>query len=278
MRIVLYYRHGYEDMLDAEMEALRANFLVTDDLDQIQAGDLVLCRFSLMPFAEALEEEIKARGAQLVHSVNAHDFIADMREWYPLLGDLTPRTWFDDNVEDNGPFFVKGITNSIKSNWSSCFASNLEDLARVMHEQSQNALMAAQPYAIRKFVPLVNYGKDPETGAPLTEEYRVFVFQGQILSSGFYWQSRIQEITEYCAKNNLAMPDTDSVPQDVVESIANLIGDRADYMVIDIGRTITGEWIVIELNDATMSGLSANDPWKLYANLRQAIERSASRA
>ena len=105
-RKVLYYRHGYDAQLSEEMEALQGNFVVTDSLDDIQPGDQVLCRFSLLPFAENLEQEIKSRGASLVHGTNAHQYLADMRLWYPDLEDITPKTWFSlEDVEGDGPFF-----------------------------------------------------------------------------------------------------------------------------------------------------------------------------
>jgi hypothetical protein len=37
---------------------------------------------------------------------------------------------------------------------------------------------------------------------------------------------------------------------------------------MDIAKTQSGEWIVIELNDGQMSGLSENDPNVLYKNLK----------
>ena len=49
------------------------------------------------------------------------------------------------------------------------------------------------------------------------------------------------------------------------------VGDRASFYVVDIAKTQSGEWIVIELNDGQMSGLSCNDPKLLYSRLRQTI-------
>ena len=36
---------------------------------------------------------------------------------------------------------------------------------------------------------------------------------------------------------------------------------------IDVAQTESGEWIVVELNDGQMSGLSENNPEVLYKNL-----------
>jgi hypothetical protein len=39
--------------------------------------------------------------------------------------------------------------------------------------------------------------------------------------------------------------------------------------VLDIAETEKGDWILIEMNDAQMSGLSMNDPQMLYKRLAQ---------
>jgi len=39
------------------------------------------------------------------------------------------------------------------------------------------------------------------------------------------------------------------------------------YFVVDVAETDSGDWILIELNDGTMSGISENNPDVLYCNL-----------
>jgi hypothetical protein len=39
-----------------------------------------------------------------------------------------------------------------------------------------------------------------------------------------------------------------------------------------VAKTQSGEWIVIELNDGQMAGLSDNDPSVLYHNLKVRLE------
>src|ERR1039458_7696176 len=78
-RTVVYFRHGYEDQLEGELDVLREHFVVTDSLGDIQLGDRVLCRFSMLPFPDLLQEEVESRGAVLVHDAAAQDYLADMR-------------------------------------------------------------------------------------------------------------------------------------------------------------------------------------------------------
>jgi len=42
--------------------------------------------------------------------------------------------------------------------------------------------------------------------------------------------------------------------------------------VVDVARTESGEWIVIELNDGQQSGLSDNDPDQLYSNMKKMLD------
>ena len=50
-----------------------------------------------------------------------------------------------------------------------------------------------------------------------------------------------------------------------------LVGDKVDFYAVDVALTSDGEWIVIELNDGCLSGLSANNPDVLYQKLAQVI-------
>jgi ATP-grasp domain, R2K clade family 3 len=270
-RHVLYYRHGYEEMLQQEMSTLNKHFYVTDDLEQIEPGDLVLCRFSLLPFAQALEQEIRSKGATLVHDLAAHEFIADMRNWYPLLSHVTPATFFSEDVQGDGPFFVKGITNSIKSSWQDCYAQDKADLQRVLNIQNSHPLLGSQPKAIRQYEPLMQYGICPDTGIPITCEFRCFMFEDHLLSSGFYWNSRMDIITKACQQQGLSLPNAKDIPTALLQRVAKAVRGHARYFVVDVARKADGQWTVIELNDATMSGLSANNPETLYRNLRAAL-------
>ena len=270
-RTVLYTRHGYEDQLQIEMAALQEQFTLIDNLEDIQAGDRVICRFSLLPFPELLAQEVQARGGSLVHDAEAHSYLADMRQWYPHLQGLTPRTWFAiEDVDAPGPYFVKGITNSLKNDWQAGYAADFADLERVMAVVTRDPLLAQQPLCIRQFVPLRTYGQHPQTGAPITEEYRCFVAGGHTLSCGYYFSEQLASL----AAQGI-IPDPARIPEGFLAEVIERIGDRADYYAVDVAQTEDGEWLVIELNDATMSGLAGNDPQELYGKLAECLASSS---
>jgi hypothetical protein len=263
-RSVVYYRHGYEEQTRQERPVLReCGFVVIDNLDELQSGDQVLCRYSLLPFAKDLDREIRRRGAHLIHDADAHEYLADLRRWYADLRELTPTTFFAaDQVQGNGPFFVKGATNSAKEDWDNCYAADRGDLDRVLAYFGAHPLLSQQPVCIRQFVPLANYGHHRQTGALITDEYRCFIADGRLLSAGFYWSEQLDQL----AAQGI-YPDPAAIPATLIATIAERVGDQARWFVADVARTATNDWIVIELNDATMSGLAGNDAAQLYQRL-----------
>jgi hypothetical protein len=58
------------------------------------------------------------------------------------------------------------------------------------------------------------------------------------------------------------------VPQEFIQKVIDRVKDKVNFFVMDIAKTQSGDWIVVELNDGQMSGLSENDPNVLYKNLK----------
>lgn len=120
MRVVILFR-PLDGPDSTEEEAAAAQLPVIRDRAAVQRGDLIIGRYSVLPFYEALVADIEARGAVLVNSLAEHAFIADVMAWAPILGDdLTPRTWdrLEDLPGDGSAFIVKGQTNSRKDRWT----------------------------------------------------------------------------------------------------------------------------------------------------------------
>ena len=58
-----------------------------------------------------------------------------------------------------------------------------------------------------------------------------------------------------------------------VQSILSLISTHVNFYVVDVAQKEDGNFIVIELNDAQMSGLSDNRPENLYGNLLSQLQK-----
>jgi hypothetical protein len=264
MRNIFLYRPFEAENLKDELDAAqKAGFTLIKDRADLRAGDRILPRF--YPFYNYLVDEFNEIGAELIS--DQHDWSADIRQWVSVLGDLTPKTW--ESIEDveasgyNGPFFVKGIDKSLKIDFKRfCYAENFAQLPTILANLKE-ALPIEQPLVIREFKPLATYGVSPVSGMPIAHEFRCFIYRGQFLTSGFYWDSvRKQD----GIKDLLADP-----PMEFINRAIAAVGDKVNFYSLDVALTKKGEWIVIEINDGCLSGLSANDPVELYQKLYQLI-------
>lgn len=263
-KVVLYAKYGYEYDSE-ELDSIREEFYLTPHRTDIKPGDLVVGRYSMLPFYQGQEEDILNAGATVINSYRAHRYIADLANWYNELQGLTPKTWFWlKDIDEPGPYVLKGETNSKRQKWSThMYAADLRAAGEVYNRLQEDSFIGSQSIYIRKYIELSKLGEQV-TGMPISEEYRFFICDGQILSGAFYWSSCIEDIAE--------IPDYRNAPKDFIQEAVSRIGNRARYYAMDVARTATGSWIVVELNDGQMSGLSENSPGVIYSNLARVLD------
>lgn len=264
MNPVIYFRGGLAE--EAELLAAKRYFRVVHQRTHVQPGELVIPRYSALPLNRELCEDLKELGAIPINSHRQHVYVADLKNWYPDLEGLTPHTWFtlESVPKLGGPFVVKGATNSRKFEWSTMmFARDKVSAAEVVSRLSQDGMLKYQDIYIRQYVPLRRLA----TGLndlPITKEFRFFVLDGKVLASGYYWSSHIDDIGE--------VPSPNEVPEEFKQQVIAAVGDNIRFWVMDLGQTESGDWVVVELNDGQMSGLSEVDPDTLYRNLAAALQ------
>lgn len=269
MRPVIYYRNY--DMSAAEKVAAIEVFgesCVFDSRMKASAGDLVIARYSALPFYKELSEDLASKGAVLINTLHQHNFIADLTRWYSVLFELTPKTWYklDSLPEKGGPYILKGVTNSKKQLWHThMFAIDKTAAIRVHSRLCEDGLIGDQQIIIRQYVPLVTYGHGIG-GVPITKEFRFFVVCGKIMCGGFYWSSNIDQVPE--------VPLVSEVPLNFLKKVVYRIGNSANFYSLDVAQTASGDWIVIEINDGQMSGLSENQPLEFYRALKANINEN----
>lgn len=263
MRPIIYYRGM--DFEKEELQSASKEFFCTNRLPQIEENDLVIGRYSMWPFYRDQEKDIEYLGANLINDYNQHLYIADLGNYVADLGDLTPRTWRHvEDIPDSGAFVVKGETNSRKSNWlHDMYAPNKAFAIDICNRLSNDSLLSQQKLYVREYIPLVKL-LDGVNGMPVTKEYRFFVAYGNILCGGYYWHNYIDDIY-----SNI---DHREVPNDFLQKVIDRVGNKSNFYVIDVAKTSSGDWIVIELNDGQQAGLSGISPTELYSNLSDAVE------
>lgn len=268
---VLYRRCNNLKDDDLEIEALQAaGFILLQRRTEIQKDDLVVARYSALPFYNELEKDVLYVGAKLLNSYQQHSYIADLQNWVVDLKEMTPLTWDRlDLLPEEGPFILKGGTNSKKGNWKThMYASNKEEAIEVYFRLSNDSLIGEQPIYIRKFVPLYTYHYDV-AGMPVTKEFRFFICDQNVLCGAYYWSSHVEELT--------SLPSVTEVPDRFLqESIARIAknSNAPRAYVLDVGIQQNGSPIVIELNDLQMAGLSENSPFLFYQNLKKQLEKT----
>jgi hypothetical protein len=261
----------YRDDLDWRQEAdvVKKYFPCISSRMEIKHNDLVIPRFSALPFFKELENDVNYIGAKLINSYEQHRYIADLGNWYQDLEKFTPKTW-DSTVylPEGKQFILKGETNSKKFLWNThFFARNKQEAIAVESRLLQDSMLQYQKIYVREYVPLEKLA-DGLQGLPISREYRFFVYKRKILSGGFYWSSHVEELADQVNVSEVPVEFLETV----IDTIQNTeLSEPPNYYVIDVAKTIEGKWIVIELNDGVQSGLSENNPEVLYGNLQREL-------
>ncbi len=255
---------------EEELQVARKYLPVYENRGKVPDNSLVIGRYSVLPYYRELEEDLKVGGSKLINTFNQHNYVADMKQWYADLKDFTPRTFFSLSAfkasQPQGSYVLKGQTNSKKQQWNThMFAATPADVDDVHRNLCDDGLIGDQEIYIREYVPLRNFGEGIR-GLPISEEYRFFVLDGHIVGSGWYW-SQFPEVRE---ENHLGPWLVD---QTFLRDAIDAVGHAIRFFVIDIARKADGGWMVVELNDGCMSGLSEVDPTVLYSNLQQRLAK-----
>ena len=269
MKPVILFRAGLAE--ENELDIAKKYFRVVQSRMDVKPDELVIARYSALPYYEELEKDINSIGAELVNSYKQHQYVSDLANWYLDLEELTPKTWFapSDIPHDlQGSFVLKGATNSRKQLWKShMFAATRANVMDVYVKLLDDSLIQHQGIYIREFAKFKNYGLDDVTGAPITKEFRCFFYKEKLLAKGFYWSQHYDTINP--------KPE-DDIPEEFLEEIALRVDCGINFWVVDVAQSEDGKWMVVELNDGQMSGLSCIGAEDLYKNLKEALNDTAT--
>ena len=273
MKTTCLYRPGITP--PEEVSAMQRYFNVTPYPGQVPANQIVLSRYASLPFYELVEGELALVGSRLLNKFSEHQFVADALCWSGVgavlvKAGLTP--WSRDNWYGlpEGSYVLKGKTNSRKGAWNRLmFCRTVADIPSVVGHLLDDEMIAQQGLIIRPYVPLVQFDIGIN-GQPVTAEWRTVWYRDPDYPSmepvqvarGFYWSSW----PEYEQQaNDLWNSEADRI----VYQAARLISPSVPFFVLDMALTQDGRWIVIEVNDASQSGLSCIDPEAFYKKMSE---------
>lgn len=252
---------------EEELEAARfCNFNVIESRFDINAGDLIIPRYSVLPYYEELENDCKRIKAKLANSYTEHRYIADLQNWYQDLKEYTPKTWFTlDTIDEDAPYVIKGETNSRKNLWRThMYCPDRAQFFQAYFNLQDDSLIGQQKIYIRKFEKFITYDYNCITDQPITKEFRCFFWKEKCIGYGYYWANQPEVIEKY-------NPTLDEEGLNFAKKIANIVCNKVPFFVVDIAQKEDGQWCVVELNDGQMSGLSCINPTELYSNLYKAL-------
>ena len=204
------------------------------------------------------------RGIQLINTPKEYARYHLLPGWYKDFESSTPFSiWSESkNIEDalrltdglEGAFIIKDYVKSRKHEWyDACFIKDIRDkentervINNFINRQSSNLEGGV---VLRKFESLKSIGNHKDSGMPISEEYRIFVFKGEILIADNYWN--------YSGELNITEDE-----YTLIESIISEI--ESSFITIDLARKTDGNLIIMEMGDGQVSGLQQMDEYEFY--------------
>ena len=243
------------------------NYLPTTETRLDCKNCTVIARYSALPYYKELEDDLKYLDSNLINSYEQHSWIANF-DYYQELKDYTFRSWREHEfyaAPDNIRYVVKGVTNSRKNQWNKkMLAENKQQALRIASELKGDLLIGSQDIIYREYIPLLTF----EVGIndmPFSNEYRFFYYKKELVAYGYYWSTL----------DDLSQPFIDEEAFKLAETCSSICSNFVNFYAIDIAKTEKGPWVLVEVNDGQMSGLSMIDPDIFYSNLNKIIQQNS---
>lgn len=221
----------------------------------------VIGRYSVLSYYRELQIDLNSRNAKLINSYEQHSWIADFEYYNVSAIQAFTFPTFDEYTFPSAPqgaYVVKGRTNSRKHQWNThMFAANKAAASHIAAELMNESLIGSQGIIYRKYIPLETF-EVGINGLPFTNEWRFFFLGETLLTCGYYW-------------SQAELADTYVVSPDAIQfarHIAKQVKLHANFFVLDVAKTESGDWILVEINDGQMSGLCMCEPRQLYNGLK----------
>jgi len=212
---------------------------------------------------------LAAKNIFLVNSPEQHLEIFEFDLAYPKIKEVTPKSFILTSpdqaakaIEELGlPVFVKGALLSFKHmDWKACVADSKEKLEELSARLLKNPYFSRGRVVVREWAPLIHQVV-ASSSIPAAKEFRFFVYQGKIISYGYYWPYLLPFST-------LEDHETEEVFA-LVEDVASRF--EAPFVSIDAGQLESGKWIVIETGDPQFSGTSLMPTTVLWERMTELL-------
>lgn len=284
-----------ESHFDEESKAAASAGLKTQliDFEALAAGDITLALRSLAPLSsskravyrgwmltlkqyETLYLGLQGKGRYLITSPSQYAHCHHFPNTYSIIKDHTPKSVF---LNETGAFHrdqlahacasfgakaivIKDYVKSQKHYWSeACYVPRADDLdavERVLRRfvELQGEFLVGG-IVFREFVPLKKLGVHPKSKMPLSREFRIFFLNKKPISILKYWDEA---------------SDPEQAPN--LERFLKIGRDiQSPFFAMDVAETEDGDWLILELGDGQVSGLSEDaDLQRFYKALANGLQ------
>lgn len=229
---------------------------------QFPQGTPGILRIGAVQAYEAEYAEKLLWGLKLVNSLEQHVLASELEAWYPHIADLTPRTKIyeslptADEVESDfsWPVFIKGSRQTSKHNPDLSIVGDRSHYERVRDLYQADPILSWQKPVIREFISLAPAAGQVPGKVRASIEFRSFWWHGQCVGVGRYWH-QLREYDTPDVRIGLAMAQT----------VAKRL--KVPFLVVDFAKAASGDWLIIECNDAQEAGYAAVSPQSLWRQI-----------
>lgn len=208
---------------------------------------------------------LKEKNIILINSPDEYERYHLLPGWYEDYREYTSFTvWEQEGKLENainmaknleGAYIVKDYVKSRKHEWyNACFISNITlkenaqmIISNFINRQGDSLVGGV---VLRHFEKLKQIGYHEQSGMPLSEEYRVFIYAGKVMI-----------ITDYWSEKEIVLLSQEEL--DWIEQLAS--GVKSNFVTMDIARKEDGELLIMEFGDGQVSGLQQIKPNRFYS-------------
>lgn len=163
---------------------------------------------------QELYKSLKQANYIMINTPEEYANLTFLPNWYEKINDLTPQVYYTNEECNKGEIIyylslleksaiVKDYVKSRKTEWlEACYIkdttnirSSMEVINTFIERQGENL---SGGVVLRQFVDLKKIGFDEEKQMPLSEEYRIFVYNKKVFVALDYWRGReVKDITPF---------------------------------------------------------------------------------
>ncbi len=231
---------------------------------QVPTEAQLISRIGVVTDYEKQYDQFASLGFKLINSVKEHQRASELVAWYPLLKDYTPRSQWYEQIPDvesierdfDYPIFIKGSRQTANHQEKLSVARNRAECEYILDVYQRHRILRWQPLVCREFIELTPVEGDTKEKISASFEFRSFWYKGHLVGVGPYW-------AEFAKYDWSPAQKIEALTR--VEKVCRLV--NVPFLVIDFALTTSGEWIVIECNDAQESGYAGISPIALWQKI-----------